>query len=263
MNAAFRDPAFRDEELLASVILRLIDGARHVAVGASSPIPATAALLARHLGGGRPIVSLLSSERHNSFTDGGRELFDLGGQGRIDAFFLSGGQIDGGANINLVAIGDYAHPKVRFPGSFGSAYLYYVVPRVILFRLEHSRRTLVPKVDFISAPGTSPPGIYRPGGPIALVTNRCVFAFDRTRARFRLASLHPGHTLEEVLDHTGFDFDRPETVETTPAPAPEHLILMRETVAPLLAEVYPRFAADVFPRPTGEREGLAARAAGG
>src|SRR5258708_22335999 len=186
----------RDEELLASVILGRLSGARHVAVGASSPIPATAALLARHLGSGRPFVSLLSSERHNFFTDGGRELFDCGGQGRIDAFFLSGGQIDGGANINLVAIGDYARPKVRFPGSFGSAYLYYVVPRVILFRLEHTRRTLVSKVDFISAPGTSPPSVFRPGGPIALLTNRCAFAFDRERARFRLESVHPRHTVE-------------------------------------------------------------------
>jgi glutaconate CoA-transferase, subunit B len=239
-------PPFRDEELLASVILRLIAGSRHVAVGASSPIPAMAALLARHLGGGRPVVSLLSSEQHNFFTDGGRELFDCGGQGRIDAFFLSGGQIDGQGNINLVAIGDYDKPKVRFPGSFGSAYLYYVVPRVILFRLEHTRRTLVRKVDFISAPGTSPPGVYRPGGPIALLTNRCAFAFDREHGRFRLESLHPGHTLEEVLDNTGFDFDRPDAVAVTPGPAAEHLTLMREIVAPLLAEVYPRFAADVF-----------------
>src|SRR5258708_2180325 len=111
-------PAWRDEELLASVILGLLGDARHVAVGASSPIPATAALLARHLGGGRPFVSLLSSERHNFFTDGGRELFDCAGQGRIDVFFLSGGQIDGAGNINLDALGDYAQPKLRFPDSF-------------------------------------------------------------------------------------------------------------------------------------------------
>src|SRR5260221_13731910 len=130
------DPTFREQELLAWVILRLLGGVRLVAVGASSPIPAAAALLARHLGGGRPFVSLLSSERHNFFTDGGRELFDCGGQGRIDAFFLSGGQIDGAANINLVAIADYAKPKVRFPGPFGSAFSYYAVPRVILFLLE-------------------------------------------------------------------------------------------------------------------------------
>jgi len=258
-------PTFRDEELLAAVILRRLDGVRHVAVGAASPIPATAALLARHLGGGRPFVSLLASERHNFFTDGGRELFDCGGQGRIDAFFLSGAQIDGGADINLVAIGGYARPKVRFPGSFGSAYLYYVVPRVILFRLEHSRRTLVPKVDFISAPGASPPGVYRPGGPIALITNRCVFAFDRGRARFRLESLHPGHGIEEVLDNTGFDFDRPDMVPTTPPPSPEHLVLMRETVAPLLAEAYPQFAATVFgvsAHPDGESEPAAHAARG-
>ena len=54
-----------------------------------------------------------------SVTDGSRELFDCAGQGRVDVFFLSGGQIDGEGNINLVTIGDYEHPKVRFPGSFG------------------------------------------------------------------------------------------------------------------------------------------------
>src|SRR6185312_14434004 len=110
------------------------------------------------------------------------------GQGRIDVFFLSGGQIDGAGNVNLVSIGDDDKPKVRFPGSFGSAHLYFVVPKVILFRTEHSRRTLVPKVDFISAPGTSPDNVYRPGGPVALVTNRCFFTFEKTRGCFRLAS---------------------------------------------------------------------------
>src|SRR5262245_53992832 len=185
------DEPFRDEELLADVIADLIGDARHAAIGNASPIPAAAALLARERGGGRPTVSLLGSRRHSFFTDGGRELFDCAGQGRIDVFFLSGGQIDGEANINLVSVGDYAHPTARFPGSFGSSYLYYVVPKVILFRLEHTRRTLVPKVDFVSAPGTSPDNVHRPGGPIALVTGRCLFIFDRARRRFALASVHP------------------------------------------------------------------------
>src|SRR5664279_2030094 len=187
---------FGDEELLADVIARLIGNVRHVAVGNASPIPAAAALLARERGRGRPYVSLLQSRKHNFFTDGARELFDCAGQGRIDVFFLSGGQIDGQGNVNLVSTGDYDHPKVRFPGSFGSAYLYYVVPKVILFRVEHSRRTLVPKVDFISAPGASEKNVYRPGGPIALVTNRCLFSF--ADGRFTLASVHPGHTVAEV-----------------------------------------------------------------
>lgn len=244
MNAAPLNRPVRDEELLADAIARLIGDVRHVAVGNASPIPATAALLARARGHGRPYVSLLGSQKHTFWTDGARELFDCAGQGRIDVFFLSGGQIDGHGNINLVEIGDHDHPKVRFPGSFGSAYLYYVVPKVILFRTEHSRRTLVPKVDFISAPGASEPNVFRTGGPIALITNRCLFGFRD--GRFHLESVHPGHTVEEVIEHTGFDFDKPKDVPETPPPSPESLALMRGPVAQELAEVYPQFARQVF-----------------
>ena len=246
MTAAPLEKEFCDEELLASVIADLIGDVRHVAVGNASPIPATAALLARERGRGKPYVSLLQSRKHNFFTDGGRELFDCAGQGRIDVFFLSGGEIDGEGNINLVSIGDYEHPKVRFPGSFGAAYLYYVVPKVILFRTEHSRRTLVPKVSFVSAPGGSEPNVYRNGGPIALVTNRCVFSFDKTRRRFRLESVHPGHSVGEIAENTGFAYEQPATVPETPSPSAETLRLMRQVVAPELSEVYPQFAARVF-----------------
>src|SRR5258708_4134017 len=210
---------YRQEELLADAIAGLIGDARHAAIGASSPIPAAAAMLARERGNGRPYVSLLGSRTQSFFTDGGRELFDCAGQGRIDVFFLSGGQIDGAANINLVSVGDYAHPKARFPGSFGSSYMYYVVPKVILFRLEHTHRTLVAKVDFISAPGTSPANVYRPGGPIALITNRCLFAFERQRRRFALASVHPRHSGAEGVEHTAFEVDPPPHVPVTPPPS--------------------------------------------
>jgi glutaconate CoA-transferase, subunit B len=241
---------FRDEELLAAVVADLIGIVRHIAVGNASPIPATAALLARARGRelnlDRPYVSLLGSPKHTFFTDGGRELFDCAGQGRIDVFFLSGGEIDGEGNVNLVSVGDYDRPTARFPGSFGSAYLYYVVPKVILFRTEHSKRTLVPEVSFISAAGGSDYHVHRRGGPIALITNRCLFSFDRARRRFTLQSVHPGHTLAEVIVNTGFEFDRPTDVPVTPAPSPETLRLLRQTIAPELAEVYPQFAAKVF-----------------
>jgi glutaconate CoA-transferase subunit B len=237
---------FRDEELLASVVADLIGDVRHVAVGNASPIPATAALLARARGNGQPHVSLLGSPRHTFFTDGGRELFDCAGQGRVDVFFLSGGEIDGEGNVNLVSVGDHDKPRTRFPGSFGSSYLYFVVPKVILFRTEHSKRTLVPKVSFVSAPGGSEHNVHRTGGPTALITNRCLFAFDRSRRRFRLQSVHPGHTLAEVIVNTGFEFERPPEVPITAAPSIETLRLMRQVVAPELAEVYPQFAARVF-----------------
>jgi glutaconate CoA-transferase subunit B len=237
---------YTPQELLICVVARLLDGVRHVAVGASSPIPGSAALLVRARSGGAVRVSVLGSRRHNVFTDGGRELFDCAGQGRIDAFFLGGGQIDGQGNVNLVGTGGYPDSEVRFPGSFGSAYMYFMVPRVILFREEHSRRVLVPKVDFVSAPGVSAANVYRPGGACALVTGLAAFAFERDPGRFRLESLHPGHDLQEVLDNTGFDFGRPEDVPITPPPEPEALALLRGRVREEIAEVYPNFAARAF-----------------
>jgi glutaconate CoA-transferase subunit B len=235
----------RPEELLIDMLAGMLSGLRHVAVGAASPIPGAAALLARARDPGLR-VSILGSERHNPFTDGGRELFDCAAQGRIDAFFLGGGQIDGSADINLVGVGGYPRSRVRWPGSFGSAYLYFLVPRVILFREEHTARVLVPKVEFVSAPGTSPAEIDRPGGPYALVTGRCVFRFDTEGRRFRLASVHPGHTVDEVAQHTGFTYDVPDQVPFTPTPTAETLALIRGRIGAEIAETYPAFAARVL-----------------
>ena len=233
-------------EIMITAIAGMLEGLGHVAVGARSPIPGSAAHLACARSGGRMRLSILGSRAHSSFTDGGRELFDCAGQGRIDAFFLSGGQIDGQANINLVGIGDiaaYPRAEARFPGSFGSAYLYFVVPRVILFHQEHSPRTLPAKVDFVSAPGTSAPEVYRPGGPYALVTSLSAFRFDRGRGRFSLASTHPGVSAAQVRSATGFDYDAPASVPVTPSPDSDTLALLRTQVAALIADTYPAFAA--------------------
>jgi len=232
-------------EGLIHSIAGLLAGCRHVAVGASSPIPGAAALYTRVHSNGATRVSVLGSRRHNAFTNGGVELFDLAAQGRIDAFFLGGGQIDGAANINLVGTGTYPQTDVRWPGSFGSAYLYYLVPRVILFREEHTRRVFVPKVDFISAPGPQEDGVYRPGGPHAMITSLCLFGYDKARRRFVLQSVHPGHTVEEVLDNTGFEFDVSDQVPQTPQPDGAALALIRGQVRDEIGETYPKFAAQL------------------
>jgi glutaconate CoA-transferase subunit B len=236
---------FTSTELLITVIARLLEGCRHVVTGASSPVPGAAALLAREISGGALRVNVLGATRNSSFTNGGVELFDLAAQGRIDAFFLGGGQIDGQANINLVGVGRYPDVEVRWPGSFGSSYLYFLVPRVILFREEHTRRVMVPRVDFISAPGVSPSNVYRPGGPYKMVTGLGLFAFDRSRCRFRLESVHPGHSVQEIVDNTGFDFDCPGHVPVTPAPESSVLQLLRGRIRGEIAEAYPRFAASL------------------
>jgi glutaconate CoA-transferase subunit B len=234
--------AYSRREFLIATLARRLPATGHIVAGAISPFPASAALIAEHRGCGAVRATVLGSQTQYRFSDGGRELFDAAGRGRVDVFFLSGGQIDGHANINLVGTGDYPNSDMRFPGSFGSAYLYYMVPNVILFREEHSPRVLVDKVDFVSAPGSSPPEVYRPGGPSALVTGRAVFAFDRDTARFRLESLHPGETLDEVREATGFAFEADEVVATTPEPEPEVLDLIRDPVRETLAPTYPEFA---------------------
>ena len=231
-------------ELLIATIADLLDGIGHVAVGASSPIPAAGAMLrrARDEGCGKPLrVTILGSERHNFFTNGGVELFDCAAQGRVDAFFLGGGQIDGHGNINLVGTGGYPTTDVRWPGSFGSAYLYHLVPRVILFREEHSPRVFVPRVDFISAAAITPE-VSRRGGPYALLTNMALFDFETARGGFRLRSVHPGHAAAEIRANTGFDYGEPEPAPATPRPDAATVSLIRGRVRAELSESYPEFA---------------------
>ena len=215
---------YAKEELLACVIARLLDGARHAAIGASSPIPASGCFLKKMSSSGFR-VSLQQRRTANPFTEGSRELFDLAGQGRIDTFFLGGAQIDGTGAINLVR----ADGK-RFPGSFGSAFMYPMVPGTILFREEHSRRSLVPKVEFVSARGR----------PKALLTGRALFSWH---GRFRLESVHERF---DVRAETGFDFDAPADVPLTPPPSDEELRLLRGPVAKLVAADYPDFAKRVW-----------------
>ncbi|MYK57831.1 MAG: CoA synthetase, partial [Rhodospirillaceae bacterium] len=106
------------EELLIATVADLLQGCGHIAVGVSSPIPGSAALLRRHrdrAAGKRTRVSIIGTTIPAYRTDGGVDLFDSAGQGRVDAFFLSGGQIDGRANINLVGVGEgYPQQTVRW-----------------------------------------------------------------------------------------------------------------------------------------------------
>jgi glutaconate CoA-transferase subunit B len=217
--------AYTKEEHLACVIARLLDGARHAAIGASSPIPASGCFL-KKISNPDFRVSLQQRRKANPFTEGSRELFDLAGQGRIDTFFLGGAQIDGTAAINLVR----ADGK-RFPGSFGSAFMYPMVKGTILFREEHSRRTLVPKVEFVSARGE----------PKALLTGKALFSWQK--GRFRLESVHEEF---DVRAETGFDFDAPQQAPLTPAPSEGELQLLRGPVAKLVAADYPDFAKRVW-----------------
>lgn len=231
------------DEFLICLLARMLTGMKSVATGASSPIPGAAALLAQALSGGRLQAMILGSNRHGPFNDGGPELFDRAAQGRIDVFFVGGGQIDGGGDVNLVGTGPYPHSTARFPGSFGIPYLYSLIPRIILFREEHSKRVLVPKVDFITARGAGPDGVQRIGGPHALVTGRAVFLYEKTRQKFRLQNRHLGSSLSDIEQNTGFEYLVDGAVSETAHPTKEVLSLLNGLVRDQIADIYPEFAA--------------------
>ncbi|MGE5534581.1 MAG: CoA-transferase [Acidobacteriota bacterium] len=230
------------DELIIGLIAKLIVGSGIVAVGSSSPVQAAAALLAEAVSNGRTRALVFRNNIDDPFPESGSELYDRIGQGRIDVFFLSGGQIDGQANLNMVGVGGYPRSKVRFPGSHGTPFIYTMVPRTILFREEHSRRVLVPKVDFVSAPGITPPGMYRRGGPSDLITGIAHFTFDRKQGYFTLVSVHPGHTPEEVVEKTGFEFSMPQRPPETAGPPLAWLEQLHGPVRKRVAQTYPLFA---------------------
>jgi len=233
---------FHSHEFLIASLARKLTGSRHIAVGSASPVPCAASLLTGALSRGRTRVTVLGSKKQVFFTEGSRELFDSSAQGRIDAFLMGGGQIDGQANVNLMGVGPYPKLSVRWGGNYGTPYLYSLVKRVVLFREEHTRRVFVPKVDYITAAGVNEPNVYRPGGPSALVTSLGVFNFNRRLRRFELESVHPGHTVEEILDNTGFEFHLPDQVPVTENPDSEAMALIRGRIAEEVAEIYPQFA---------------------
>lgn len=145
--------------------------------------------------------------------------------GRADVFFAGGLQIDARGNCNLALIGDPQKPTVRGPGSAGTPWAHNA-RRTILYMTTHTKRVFVPEVDFVSMAGW--PTDLKPWtkGPSLVVTPLAVLDF--ADGRMRLASLHPGVTLEEARDNTGFDLPFAEDpTPTTPAPTATELQIMR------------------------------------
>ncbi len=232
------------EEVMIGALARQVGDGDWAACGTLSPMPAAALWLAKLTHAPRAAVFVAGSRDFWPFEGEWRGFFDLAQTGRLNVFYLSGAQIDGVGNLNLMAVGDYRHPKVRLPGGAGSAILAYVVERVVLFKTAHEARGLVPKVDVITAPGHTPDlsPWQRPGRITRLVTPKCVFAFDPPNPPI-LESLHPGVTEGEVRQLTGFEFRLPAQLSETPALTADERRLLYGPVQEQLARVYPHFAA--------------------
>jgi glutaconate CoA-transferase subunit B len=233
---------YSPEEMMAVAISREVRDGETTAVGTLAPIPAAGVLLAHLSHAPRARILIFNHDDYWPFRDGSKEFYDFAQRGTIDLFFLSGGQIDRHGNLNLIAIGDHDRPRLRFPGGAGSAMLYYMARRVIVFRTDHTPRIFVPRVDTVASPGSSPPDVVRPGGPWKAVTPLCTFRFDRERGELRVETIHAGVTAEQLRERTGFPLDLPASPAVTPPPTPAELTLLRGPVRESLAKTYPRFA---------------------
>jgi glutaconate CoA-transferase subunit B len=169
------------------------------------------------------------------------DLFGLYLQGgRVEVAFLGGAQIDRFGNLNTTVIGDYAQPKVRLPGSGGACEISTNAQHVfVIMRLR--RRAFVEQLHFLTSPGhlggageRNKLGLLG-SGPQLVVTDRCVFRFDKATSGTKemvLKSLHPGVELAEVQTEVGWELKAPPDLLETKPPTEEELRLLREELDP-------------------------------
>jgi glutaconate CoA-transferase subunit B len=169
------------------------------------------------------------------------ELMETAQRGFIDFGFLGGAQIDPYGNLNSVTIGDHDHPKARLPGSGGGNDVGSQCWRTVAI-MQHDKRRFVPKVDFLTTPGYLSGRLARedaglPAGtkPIYVVSTLALMDYDDGPGgsyRMRLAATHPGVSVQDVIDNTGFELIIPEEVRVNDPPSAEELRLLREEIDP-------------------------------
>ena len=153
--------------------------------------------------------------------------------GRITVGFLGGAQIDRFANLNTTVMGDYQHPKVRLPGGGGAPEIATHCGEVFII-MQHSRRSFVDKLDFMTSLGHGEGGGHRQRlgaktrGPTRLITDLCIFEPDPETREMTVMSIHPGVSREQIQDNTGWDVSYASHVQNTPSPDAAELGVLRE-----------------------------------
>jgi glutaconate CoA-transferase subunit B len=154
-------------------------------------------------------------------------------QGQVDLGFIGGAEVDRFGNLNTSYVGDPAQPKVKLPGSGGGADIAILSRRWVTL-MSHERRRLVEEVSFVTSPGygdgtphwRKQNGLLG-GGPAAIITTLGVLRFPELGGEAHLASVHPGHTIDEVRAETGWDLKVAEHVSETAPPSESELSAIR------------------------------------
>ncbi len=164
-----------------------------------------------------------------------RKVFDVVAYGKRHVM-MGATQIDRDGNQNISAIGDFAKPTRQLLGSRGAPGN-TVNNRTSYWVPKHSPRVFVERVDVVSGVG---PKLAREAGPAAarfndihrIVSNLAVLDVKGPDDTLRLVSVHPGVTVDEVLENSGCDIHVDGDVPETRQPTMEELILIREVLDP-------------------------------
>ena len=158
--------------------------------------------------------------------------------GLVDYGFLGAAQIDKYGNLNTTVIGDHDRPKVRLPGSGGANDVGSLCTRTITL-MRHDKLRFVEKLDFLTTPGylTGPGARERAGlpaetGPYRVITQLGVMGFHEESKEMMLLNVHPGVTVDDVVENTSFKLIIPEKVSITAPPTGRELQLLREEIDP-------------------------------
>lgn len=158
--------------------------------------------------------------------------------GRIDVGFLGAAQIDRFGNLNSTVIGGYDEPKVRLPGGGGAPEIAALAKEVVVI-IRQSTRTFVDRLDFRSSVGYGAgPGdrerLGLPGGgPVIVITDLGVLRPDPESRELTLTQVHPGVSLEQVHESTGWPLQVAAELEDTEPPSDQELRVLRELRATL------------------------------
>ncbi len=162
-----------------------------------------------------------------AWTTGLIQIMGLLSGGRIHAGFIGGAEIDRFGNINTSYIGDIEAPDVKLPGSGGAPDIAAMAERLIIV-IKHQKHRLVERVDYITSPGFLSGGDARKraglagGGPAVVITDRAILQPHGPENELHLAAIHPGHTVEEIVENTGWSLKCvPDLAETKPPTAEE------------------------------------------
>ena len=158
--------------------------------------------------------------------------------GHIYYGFLGAAQVDQYGNLNTTCIGPHDKPKTRLPGSGGANDLGSLCHRTIVLMRQDTRK-FVERLDYLTTPGyLSGPGarekagLPRNTGPYRVITQLGVMGFDDESKKMTLVSTHPGVSIRDIVDNTGFKLIVPDTVPMTGEPSTEELRLLREEIDP-------------------------------